>query len=98
MFAARVRAGFTPHSRRAVFNKIQHLQVAKCPFVNLPDKSVVQWGQGITVEKTKECVWLKPEKVAQIEFAEWTPGDRLRQASFAACGTISELGKYLRTI
>jgi len=83
MFAARVRAGFTPHSRRTVFNKIQHLQTANCPFVNLPDKSVGQWGQGITAEKMKECIWLKPQMVAQIAFAEWTPGDRLRQASFA---------------
>jgi bifunctional non-homologous end joining protein LigD len=30
----------------------------------------------------KEYRWLKPEAVAQIEFAEWTPGDRLRHASF----------------
>jgi len=30
----------------------------------------------------KECRWLKPTAVAEIEFAEWTPGDRLRGASF----------------
>lgn len=58
MFAARVRAGFTPHSRRAIYNKIRHLETSRCPFANLPDKHVGQWGQGITAEKMKDCTWL----------------------------------------
>ena len=28
------------------------------------------------------CVWLRPEAVAQIEFLEWTAGDRLRHSKF----------------
>jgi bifunctional non-homologous end joining protein LigD len=31
----------------------------------------------------KECVRLRPEAVAQIEFLEWTAGDRLRHSKFA---------------
>jgi ATP-dependent DNA ligase len=31
-----------------------------------------------------ECHWLKPELVAQIEFAEWTEGDHLRHSKFVA--------------
>jgi bifunctional non-homologous end joining protein LigD len=30
----------------------------------------------------KNCVWLKPQLVAQVEFAEWTPEDHLRHARF----------------
>jgi len=30
----------------------------------------------------KNCVWLKPELVAQIEFAEWTPDNHLRHSRF----------------
>ena len=30
----------------------------------------------------KNCVWLKPELVAQIEFTEWTPDGHLRQSKF----------------
>jgi bifunctional non-homologous end joining protein LigD len=30
----------------------------------------------------KECRWLKPIGVAEVEFAEWTPDDRLRNAAF----------------
>jgi bifunctional non-homologous end joining protein LigD len=30
----------------------------------------------------KDCVWLRPELVAEIEFTEWTPDGHLRAASF----------------
>jgi DNA ligase D-like protein (predicted ligase) len=83
-FAARVRAGFVPATRRAVFAKIKNLKTAKCPFVNLPEESAGRWGQGLTAEKMKGCVWLKPETVVRIDFAEWTGGDKLRHTKYAA--------------
>jgi DNA ligase D-like protein (predicted ligase) len=83
-FAARVRAGFVPATRRAVFAKIKSLQTAKCPFVNLPEQSAGRWGQGLTAEKMKGCVWLKPETVVRIDFAEWTGGEKLRHPKFIA--------------
>jgi bifunctional non-homologous end joining protein LigD len=81
-FAGSVRAGFNPPMRREVHSQIKHLEITQCPFSNLPDKRAGAWGQGITAEKMKECQWLKPQVVAEIEFAEWTPDDRLRHASF----------------
>jgi len=30
----------------------------------------------------KECRWLKPQLVAQIEFNEWTPDGHLRHSMF----------------
>ena len=36
----------------------------------------------LTKEEMKNCRWLKPELVAQIEFAEWTPDGHLRQSKF----------------
>jgi ATP-dependent DNA ligase len=81
-FAGAVRAGFIPRTRREVHEQIKNLEIQKCPFVNLPDKQVGAWGQGLTAEKMKNCRWLKPTTVAEIEFTEWTPGDRLRGASF----------------
>jgi bifunctional non-homologous end joining protein LigD len=30
----------------------------------------------------KNCRWLRPELVAEIEFTEWTPDGHLRHASF----------------
>ena len=84
MFAARVRAGFVPATRREVFAQIKHLKTAKCPFANLPEKSEGRWGQGLTAEKMKGCIWLKPEAVARVDFAEWTGGDKLRHTKFVA--------------
>jgi ATP-dependent DNA ligase len=50
--------------------------------VNLPEKKGGRWGQGLTAEKMKECVWLKPRLVAQIEFLEWTADNHLRHSKF----------------
>ena len=36
----------------------------------------------MTKEEMKNCVWLKPKVVAQIEFAEWTPDGHLRHSKF----------------
>jgi bifunctional non-homologous end joining protein LigD len=81
-FAGSVRAGLIPQTRREVHDQIKGLEVSQCPFTNLPDKLPGRWGQGITAAKMKECQWLKPTTVAEIEFAEWTPDERLRHASF----------------
>jgi DNA ligase D-like protein (predicted ligase) len=82
LFAARVRAGFVPASRRQVFTKIKELKTEKCPFVNLPEQSEGRWGQGLSAEKMKSCVWLTPKVVVRIDFAEWTGADKLRQTKF----------------
>jgi DNA ligase D-like protein (predicted ligase) len=81
-FAARVRAGFVPATRRQVFAKLKDLNIEKCPFVNLPEQSEGRWGQGLTAEKMKGCVWTKPKVVVRIDFAEWTGADKLRHTKF----------------
>jgi ATP-dependent DNA ligase len=73
VYVARVRNGFVPASPRQVFEKIRHLVSSTMPFVNLPDK---HRGDDLTAEKMKECVWLRPEAVAQIEFLEWTEAEK----------------------
>src|SRR5438094_3981181 len=83
VYVARVRNGFVPASRRQVFEKILHLVSPAMPFVNLPDTHKSRWGDELTAEKMKECVWLRPETVAQIEFLEWTEANRLRHSKFA---------------
>jgi len=82
VYVARVRNGFVPASRRQVFEKIRSLVSPTMPFVNLPDTHKSRWGDELTAEKMKECVWLRPEAVAQIEFLEWTEADRLRHSKF----------------
>src|SRR6202044_1298400 len=84
LFAARVRAGFVPATRRDVFAKIKGLKSSGCPFVNLPESTPGRWGQGLTAEKMKSCLWVKPEVVVRIDFAEWTGAEKLRHTKFIA--------------
>jgi DNA ligase D-like protein (predicted ligase) len=95
-FAARVRAGFVPATRRSVFEKIRHLETARCPFGNLPEKSAGRWGQGLTAEKMRGCVWLKPKVVVRIDFAEWTGADKLRHTKYVAMRTDKDPGSVVR--
>ena len=51
MYAARTRNGFTPASRAELFKKLKPLEIAECPFANLPDKKVGRWGAGLAPPK-----------------------------------------------
>jgi ATP-dependent DNA ligase len=81
-YASRTRNGFTPASRERLLKRFKPLEIAKCPFANLPESRAGRWGQGLTAEKMKVCVWLKPILVGQFEFAEWTPDNHLRHSRF----------------
>jgi bifunctional non-homologous end joining protein LigD len=81
-FAAKVRAGLTPHLRREVFDALKLLHSLKCPFVDLPHTRASRWGGGVTAEQMKEMQWIKPMRVAQIRFVEWTNDGHLRHAAF----------------
>jgi DNA ligase D-like protein (predicted ligase) len=96
IYSARVRAGLIPATRREVFEKLKHLKTVKCPFTNLPELTDGRWGQGLTAEKMKECVWLKPEAVARVEFLEWTGADHLRHTKFAGLRDDKDPTKVLR--
>jgi DNA ligase D-like protein (predicted ligase) len=95
-YAARVRAGFVPATRRTVFEVINHLKTAKCPFANLPEKEPGRWGQGFTAEKMDEAVWIKPEAVAQVEFLEWTDANHLRHTRFVGLRDEKDPRKVVR--
>jgi DNA ligase D-like protein (predicted ligase) len=96
MFAARVRAGFVPATRREVFARIKGLKTPKCPFANLPEVSEGRWGQGLTADKMKGCVWVKPVVVVRIDFAEWTGADKLRNTKFVALRDDKDPRKVVR--
>jgi DNA ligase D-like protein (predicted ligase) len=82
IYVARTRNGFTPAARVALFKKFRGLEIAECPFANLPEAKSGRWGQGLTKAKMAECRWLKPVLVAQIEFLEWTGDNHLRHSKF----------------
>ena len=82
LFAGKVRAGFTPHLRREVFERLGPLQASRCPFADLPNSKTSHWGGGVTAEQMREMRWVKPVLVAQIRFVEWTADGHLRHAAF----------------
>jgi bifunctional non-homologous end joining protein LigD len=82
LYVARTRNGFVPASRRSVFQKLRRLKTDECPFTNLPETRKARWGEAMTAEKMKDCVWVRPELVAQIDFLEWTEADHLRHSKF----------------
>ena len=81
-FAAKVRAGFTPHLRREVFEQLRPLHIQRCPFSDLPNSKTTHWGGGVTAEQMAEMQWVKPELVVQIRFVEWTAERHLRHSAF----------------
>ena len=83
-YVARVRNGFVPATRRAVYEKLKPLITDNCPFVNLPETGRARWGEILDAEKMKKCVWVRLKLVAVIEFLEWTEGDRLSHSKFVA--------------
>ncbi len=82
IYAARTRNGFTPASRAQLFKKLKPLEIAECPFANLPEKKPGRWGAGLTAAKMKACRWLQPLVVGQFEFVESTDDLHLRHSRF----------------
>ncbi len=84
IFVAKIRNGFVPRLRREIFQRFSALETSACPFANLPEPKNARRGIALTAEGMKACRWLTPKLVAQIEFTEWTDGDRLRHSKFVA--------------
>jgi DNA ligase D-like protein (predicted ligase) len=84
IYVARVRNGFVPALRAKVFERFKGLEIKNCPFSNLPQRDKGRWGQGLTAAKMTECRWLRPELVAQFEYADWTDANHLRHSKFIA--------------
>jgi bifunctional non-homologous end joining protein LigD len=81
-FAGRVRSGFTPAQRAAIFERLRPLTIKTCPFTDLPSAKSGHWGEGVTEEDMKKLKWLKPSLVAEVAFTEWTREGHLRHSAF----------------
>jgi bifunctional non-homologous end joining protein LigD len=60
MYAASVRAGFSPEFRRVLLPHFEELRLAGCPFANLPERTEGRWGEGMTAAKMALRGWLEP--------------------------------------
>jgi ATP-dependent DNA ligase len=96
IFVAKVKNGFVPLVRDETFPKLQEIATPKCPFNNLPEKKGSRRGESLTVEKMKECRWVKPELVCKVRFLEWTEAGHLRHCSFIALRDDKDASKVVR--
>ncbi len=94
MYAARTRDGFTPVVRAQLFKKFGGLEIKDCPFVNLPEAKSGRWGAGLTAATMKDCRWLKPVLVAQIEFLEWTGKTTCGTPNSLPCATTNRHARF----
>lgn len=77
MYAARVRAGLSTDFRRVLLPYLEELQIRRCPFVNLPDRTEGRWREGLTGVKMLACRWSEPLLVTRIEFLGMDAGESI---------------------
>jgi bifunctional non-homologous end joining protein LigD len=82
-YAAKLRAGFTPHARAELFRRITGEPLKRCPFADLPNsEGRGHWSQGVTAEDMTKLRWVKPSLVVEAAFVEWTRDGLLRHPKF----------------
>jgi bifunctional non-homologous end joining protein LigD len=70
IYAGRTGTGFTQKTHRVLRNQLEELRAKENPFESPP------------AEARRGAIWVKPELVAQVNFATWTADNLVRQASF----------------
>ncbi|HEX2148500.1 MAG TPA: DNA ligase D [Pseudorhizobium sp.] len=69
--AGRVGTGYSNKVAQSLFRDLDELRVEKSPF-----------DEKLTAVEKKDVVFLKPERVAEVEFRGWTADSHIRHASF----------------
>jgi len=70
VYAGRTGTGFTQKTHRVLRDQLDELRQSAMPFEKL------------LADARKGAVWVKPQLVAQVNFATWTADNLVRQASF----------------
>jgi len=74
--------------------KIERFENGDVPLRQSPGEKTTS--VGTYKGRNQNCVWLKPQTVAQIEFTEWTPDNHLRHSKFVGLREDKEPTKMVR--
>ena len=72
-FVGKVGTGYTRETLASLGARLARLRTPRCPFTPPP--------------RIGGATWVRPKLVAQIAYAEWTAGDKLRQPAFLGLRT-----------
>lgn len=71
IYAGRAGTGISEAEMKSLEDKFKDIRIMSSPFLTPP-----------RLRANESIIWLKPELVAEIKFAEWTQDMHLRQASY----------------
>jgi bifunctional non-homologous end joining protein LigD len=83
-FCGKVGTGFDQKLLSSLRERMDKIRVMQCPFSNLKAARSGRFLGGITASELRDCVWIKPELVCEVQFSEWTEEGSLRHPSFVA--------------
>ena len=75
--AGSVGTGWDAETAHELQLKLEHLKISEAPFAAGPSKPGRWSKRAASAER-----WVRPELVAEVTFAEWTPDGHVRHASF----------------